>query len=158
MIVTNPQNISHQFNAFSERTWIGLACSLTHSRSWALLEKLPIVQPFENFSAFYGTWRFITVSTTTDTTHHQQECWYIAVVSAYPLIFPNLQMNWNNLTHFCYYNCKKNGLIIFITFTSSAVSTLFLNHNSPWKLLPFLYYGMMLEGNKWKIIWMNASK
>jgi hypothetical protein len=34
--------------------------SLTHSWSWAILEKLPIVQPFKNFPAFYGTRRFIT--------------------------------------------------------------------------------------------------
>jgi hypothetical protein len=33
----------------------------THSWSWALLEKLPIVQPLKKFSAFYGTWRFITL-------------------------------------------------------------------------------------------------
>jgi hypothetical protein len=39
--------------------------SLTHhSWSWALLEKLPIVQPLKNFPAFYGTRRFITVFTT----------------------------------------------------------------------------------------------
>jgi hypothetical protein len=37
--------------------------SLTHSWSWALLEKLPIVQPLKKFSAFYGTRRFITMST-----------------------------------------------------------------------------------------------
>jgi hypothetical protein len=36
---------------------------LTHSRSWALLEKLPIVQPLKNFPAFYGTRRFITALT-----------------------------------------------------------------------------------------------
>jgi hypothetical protein len=35
--------------------------SLTHSWSWALLEKLPIVQPLKKFPAFYGTRRFITV-------------------------------------------------------------------------------------------------
>jgi hypothetical protein len=35
----------------------------THSWSWALLEKLPIVQPFKEFPAFYGTRRFITVFT-----------------------------------------------------------------------------------------------
>jgi hypothetical protein len=34
--------------------------SLTHSWSWALLEKLPIVQLLENFPALYGTRRFIT--------------------------------------------------------------------------------------------------
>jgi hypothetical protein len=36
---------------------------LTHSWSWALLEKLPIVQLLKNFPAFYGTRRFITVFT-----------------------------------------------------------------------------------------------
>jgi hypothetical protein len=36
---------------------------LTHSRSWALLEKLPVVELLENFPAFYGTRRFITAST-----------------------------------------------------------------------------------------------
>jgi hypothetical protein len=34
--------------------------SLTHLWSRALLETLPIVQLLENFSAFYGTRRFIT--------------------------------------------------------------------------------------------------
>jgi hypothetical protein len=37
------------------------AHSLTHSWSWALLEKPPIVQLLKNFPAFYGTRRFITV-------------------------------------------------------------------------------------------------
>jgi hypothetical protein len=36
---------------------------LTYSRSWALLEKSPIVQPLKNFLAFYGTRRFNTVFT-----------------------------------------------------------------------------------------------
>jgi hypothetical protein len=35
----------------------------THSWSWALLEKLPIVQLLENCAAFYGTRRFITAFT-----------------------------------------------------------------------------------------------
>jgi hypothetical protein len=35
----------------------------THSLSWALLEKPPIVQLLKNFQAFYGTRRFITVFT-----------------------------------------------------------------------------------------------
>jgi hypothetical protein len=35
----------------------------THSWSSALLEKLPIVQPLENFPAFYGTRRFTTAFT-----------------------------------------------------------------------------------------------
>jgi hypothetical protein len=33
------------------------------TRSWALLEKLPIVQPLKNFPVFYGTRRFITAFT-----------------------------------------------------------------------------------------------
>jgi hypothetical protein len=33
------------------------------SWSWALLEKLPVVQLLQNFPAFYGTRRFITVFT-----------------------------------------------------------------------------------------------
>jgi hypothetical protein len=37
--------------------------SLTHSWSWALLKKLPIVLPLKNFPAFYGTRRFITAFT-----------------------------------------------------------------------------------------------
>jgi hypothetical protein len=36
---------------------------LTHSWSWALLEKLSIMQLLKNFPAFYGTQRFITVFT-----------------------------------------------------------------------------------------------
>jgi hypothetical protein len=37
--------------------------SLTHSRGWALLENLTIVQPLKNFPAFYATQRFITAFT-----------------------------------------------------------------------------------------------
>jgi hypothetical protein len=33
----------------------------THSWSWALIEKPPIVQLLKNFPSFYGTWRFIIV-------------------------------------------------------------------------------------------------
>jgi hypothetical protein len=36
--------------------------SITYLRSWALLEKLPIVQPLKNFPAYYGTRRFIMCS------------------------------------------------------------------------------------------------
>jgi hypothetical protein len=36
---------------------------IAHSRSWTLLEKLPIVQLLKNFPAFYGTRKFITVFT-----------------------------------------------------------------------------------------------
>jgi hypothetical protein len=37
--------------------------NVTYSRSWALLEKLPVAQPLKNFPTFYGTRRFITVFT-----------------------------------------------------------------------------------------------
>jgi hypothetical protein len=44
--------------------WIILTYLLTYVRSWALPEKLPIVQPFRKFpSNFKGTRRFITVFT-----------------------------------------------------------------------------------------------
>jgi hypothetical protein len=46
--------------------------SLTHSCSWALLEKPPIVQLLMNFPAFYGTRRFITVFTRA---HHWSLSW-----------------------------------------------------------------------------------
>jgi hypothetical protein len=42
--------------------WLTLH-SLIHSWSWALLEKLSIVQLLKNIPAFYGTWRLITVFT-----------------------------------------------------------------------------------------------
>jgi hypothetical protein len=40
-----------------------LTHSLTHSWSWALLEKLSILQLLKNIPSFYGTRRFITVFT-----------------------------------------------------------------------------------------------
>jgi hypothetical protein len=40
-----------------------LAYLLTYLWSWALLEKLHIVQPLKNFPAFYETRRFITAFT-----------------------------------------------------------------------------------------------
>jgi hypothetical protein len=51
-----PQNLTPQ-TVFSH----SLTHSLTHSWSWALLEKLPTVQPLKKFPALYGTRRFITV-------------------------------------------------------------------------------------------------
>jgi hypothetical protein len=36
---------------------------LTYLRSWSLLEKLSIVQPFKKFPEFYGTQRFVAVFT-----------------------------------------------------------------------------------------------
>jgi hypothetical protein len=47
--------------------WNGLrkykSNSLTHSLSWAVLQKTPILQLLKNFSAFYGSRRFITAFT-----------------------------------------------------------------------------------------------
>jgi hypothetical protein len=43
--------------------WPSANQAFTHSRSWALLEKPPIVQLLENLPAFYGTRRFITAFT-----------------------------------------------------------------------------------------------
>jgi hypothetical protein len=43
--------------------WRTSSSILTYSWSWALLEKLPIVQPLIKFPAFYGTRRFITAFT-----------------------------------------------------------------------------------------------
>jgi hypothetical protein len=37
--------------------------TLSHSGSWALLQKPPVVELLKNFPAFYGTRRFITVFT-----------------------------------------------------------------------------------------------
>jgi hypothetical protein len=52
--------------------------SLTHTWSWALLEKLPLVQPLKNFPAFYGTRRFITVFTRA---LHYSLSWAISIQS-----------------------------------------------------------------------------
>jgi hypothetical protein len=64
-----------QPHAFSFKIWVKkcwlfvhsfnkvLTYLLTYSWSWALLEKLPIVQPLKNFPAFYGTRMFITAFT-----------------------------------------------------------------------------------------------
>jgi hypothetical protein len=42
-----------------------ITSSLTHSRSWSLLEKPQVVHLLKNFPAFYGTRKFITMSTRT---------------------------------------------------------------------------------------------
>jgi hypothetical protein len=47
---------------FILRDLITLTHPLTHSWSWDLLEKRPVVQLLKNFPAFYGTRRFITWS------------------------------------------------------------------------------------------------
>jgi hypothetical protein len=52
-----------QFKEKNTTEIIYITHSLTHSWSWALLEKLLIVQPLKNFPAFYGTQRFITAFT-----------------------------------------------------------------------------------------------
>jgi hypothetical protein len=52
---------------------------LTYLRSWAVLEKPPIVQSLKNFPAFYGTQRFNTVFTRA---LHWSLSWAIAIQSA----------------------------------------------------------------------------
>jgi hypothetical protein len=49
-------------------TWMNVREQVFHSyyttsKSWALLQNPPIVQPLKNFPAFYGTQKFITVFT-----------------------------------------------------------------------------------------------
>jgi hypothetical protein len=58
-------NLFHKYlkkfnNTVIQCNYHSLTHSLTHSWSWALLEKPSIVQPLKNFPAFYGTRRFIT--------------------------------------------------------------------------------------------------
>jgi hypothetical protein len=56
-------NCDHKSRQMGDLYWVRSFHLLTHLRSWALLEKLPIVQQLKNFPAFYGTRRFITVFT-----------------------------------------------------------------------------------------------
>jgi hypothetical protein len=50
-------------HSFCNSRWNSSPFLITHSWSWVLLEKLPIVQPLKNFPAIYGTRSFITVLT-----------------------------------------------------------------------------------------------
>jgi hypothetical protein len=55
---------STQLNAESNKDLtLLITYLLTYLRSWALLQKLPIVQPLKNVPGFYGTRKFITVFT-----------------------------------------------------------------------------------------------
>jgi hypothetical protein len=53
-------------------------CSLTHSWSWVVLEKSPIVQLLKNFPTFYGAQSFITMFTRT---LHWSLCWARSIQS-----------------------------------------------------------------------------
>jgi hypothetical protein len=71
---------------------------LTYLRSWALLEKLQIVQPLKNFPAFYGTRRFTTVFTRA---LQWSVLWARSILSRSSFIqgiwpFPRLLMNFRN--------------------------------------------------------------
>jgi hypothetical protein len=58
------QRRTTEYNRESENeNRVQLSVGDTHSWSWALLKKLPIVQLLKNFPAFYRTRRFITVFT-----------------------------------------------------------------------------------------------
>jgi hypothetical protein len=61
--------------------------NLTYLRSWALLEKPPIVQPLKSFPAFYGTRRFNTLFTRAI---HWSLSWVISIQypPTYVLVFP----------------------------------------------------------------------
>jgi hypothetical protein len=50
-------------NRWTMTASVRICVAHTHSCSWALLEKSPIVQLLNKFPAFYGTQRFITVFT-----------------------------------------------------------------------------------------------
>jgi hypothetical protein len=53
----------HQLHQCPEYLSVTTQYSLTHSWSWALHDKLPILQLLKNYPAFYGTRRFIAVLT-----------------------------------------------------------------------------------------------
>jgi hypothetical protein len=60
---TLPTEPWHDSNFWQSTYTYCLIYSLTHSWSWALLEKLSIVQLLKSFPSFYGTRRFITLLT-----------------------------------------------------------------------------------------------
>jgi hypothetical protein len=67
----------------SVNTTYRLTYLLTYSWSWALLEKLPFVQPLKNFPAFYGTRRFITAFTRA---LHWSLSWARSIQSPHPIL------------------------------------------------------------------------
>jgi hypothetical protein len=69
---------------------------LTYLRSWALLEKLPLVQPLKNFPAFYGTRRFITAFTRA---LHWSLSWARSSqsISSHPISLRSILILFNNL-------------------------------------------------------------
>jgi hypothetical protein len=71
---------------------------LTHSWSWALLEKPPIMQLLKNFPVFYGTWRFITVL---KRTLHWSISWVTSIQSipSYPIPLSSLLILSTHLHH-----------------------------------------------------------
>jgi hypothetical protein len=100
-----------------------LLCN-THSWSWVLLEKLPIVQLLKNFPAFYGTRRFITMFTRA---LHWSLSWATSIQSipSHPIslrsisiLFTHLRLGFpsgrfpsgfpTNLSHSCYIHCPSH--------------------------------------------------
>jgi hypothetical protein len=57
------KKMTQLYKAYTDVSCTAVCNLLTYLRSWALLEKPPIMQPLKNFPAFYGTRRFITVFT-----------------------------------------------------------------------------------------------
>jgi hypothetical protein len=89
---------------------VALLDSLTHSRSWALLEKPPIVQPLKNFPAFYGTRRFITMFTRTINPIHTIPS-YLSLENLCKLIFYG-ELLMGFWTSFIIWYSKVTGTVI----------------------------------------------
>jgi hypothetical protein len=112
-----------EYSSFADERGLPDRCLYTHSRSWALLEKPPIVQPLKNLPQFYGTRRFITVFTralhwssswaTQFNPHHpilslQDPSYYCppTYVAVFPVIsFPQYPIRIPFRPHSCYILC-----------------------------------------------------
>jgi hypothetical protein len=110
---------------------------LTYLRSWALLEKLPIVQLLKNFPAFYGTRRFISMFTRAlhwslswarslqSITSHPISLRSILILSTHQLLglpsvlfpfgFPPISyMHSSSPPHSCYMPCPSHPLVTIL--------------------------------------------
>jgi hypothetical protein len=63
---------------------------LTYLWSWALLEKLSIVQPLKNFAALYGTQRFIPCSQDPSTSLYPEPDWFSPY---HPILLSKIHFN-----------------------------------------------------------------
>jgi hypothetical protein len=107
---------------------------LTYLRSWALLEKLPIVQPLKKFPIFYETWRFIIMIITR--AHHWSLSWvrWIHSKSSHPIsLRPTLILSYHDRLYL------PSGLFpsafptqILNTFMSAPCFYTHWPHHPPW--------------------------